>query len=232
MERPDTQQLNLHPLPWHNPWVLLLVSSHLMGVVGFLVPQIDQLLGQVGLSFAALTPFHLLLVGYILSRFHHPKSKKFWGTAGAVAILGYAVEVLGVNTGFPFGNYTYGSALGFKLFATPLLIGLNWLVLVYTFSSIASVMLYDSSRWLQAAASATALTLFDVLVEPVAIALDFWWWEGTTIPAENFLAWWALSFIFSVMMVQLNKVNPVVWWVGFCQLFFFSCLRIVLIFLE
>ena len=232
MERPNTQQINLHPLPWHNPWVLLLVSSHLMGVVGFLVPQIDKLLGQVGLSFAALTPFHLLLVGFMLFRFHRPKSKKFWGTAGAVATLGYAVEVLGVNTGFPFGDYTYGSALGVKLFATPLLIGLNWVVLVYTFSSVVNVLLSKSSKWLQAAASATWLMLFDVLVEPVAIALDFWQWENVTVPLENYLAWWALSFIFSVMMMQLNKVNPVVWWVLVCQLFFFSCLRIVLIFLE
>ena len=161
-----------------------------------------------------------------------PEKQKILGTAGAVATLGYAVEVLGVNTGFPFGDYTYGSALGVKLFATPLLIGLNWVVLIYTFSSVVNVLLSKSSKWLQAAASATWLMLFDVLVEPVAIALDFWQWENVTVPLENYLAWWALSLIFSVMMMQLNKVNPVVWWVLVCQLFFFSCLRIVLIFLE
>ena len=30
-------------------------------------------------------------------------------------VLGFAIEVVGTNTGWPFGEYTYGSALGLSI---------------------------------------------------------------------------------------------------------------------
>jgi uncharacterized membrane protein len=47
------------------------------------------------------------------------------------AVPGYAVEVLGVHTGVPFGSYAYSSTLGPRLFGAPPLIGLAWTMLAW-----------------------------------------------------------------------------------------------------
>jgi len=43
----------------------------------------------------------------------------------------FFIEVLGVKTGKIFGSYFYGKSLGFKIFETPVIIGLNWIFLIY-----------------------------------------------------------------------------------------------------
>src|SRR5205085_950587 len=45
------------------------------------------------------------------------------GSAGA---LGFAIELVGVRTGRPFGRYRYGDGLGVKLGGVPLLAAAAW----------------------------------------------------------------------------------------------------------
>ena len=49
-----------------------------------------------------------------------------------IFLVGLGIEIIGVSTKAIFGNYSYGNALGVKVFDTPLLIGMNWLFLIYT----------------------------------------------------------------------------------------------------
>ena len=58
----------------------------------------------------------------------------------AIACLGFFIEVIGVKTGFIFGSYYYGAAMGIKILAVPLLIGLNWSILVYSTSLVVQYM--------------------------------------------------------------------------------------------
>src|SRR4051812_12976794 len=44
----------------------------------------------------------------------------------AVAVGAYGIEVLGVHSGVPFGDYRYGTALGPALWGVPIVIGLAW----------------------------------------------------------------------------------------------------------
>ena len=46
-----------------------------------------------------------------------------------VFLIGFSVEGIGVATAVLFGSYSYVSAFGFKLFETPIMIGVNWLFL-------------------------------------------------------------------------------------------------------
>jgi putative membrane protein len=48
-----------------------------------------------------------------------------------IAILAFIVEALGVKTGNIFGQYSYGNNLGPAVAGTPLLISVNWLMLIY-----------------------------------------------------------------------------------------------------
>jgi putative membrane protein len=42
-----------------------------------------------------------------------------------IAVAGFFIEAIGVNTGLIFGNYVYKTTLGWKFLETPLIIGVN-----------------------------------------------------------------------------------------------------------
>jgi len=60
------------------------------------------------------------------------KRTDFYISLIAVSIIGFLIEVIGVKTGYIFGRYYYGQSLGYHLLSVPLLIGLNWGVLLYS----------------------------------------------------------------------------------------------------
>ena len=83
--------------------------------------------------FTRLIPFTLLLstFGAILFHADH-KDSRFYKILIYICLCGYIIEVIGVNSGIIFGRYSYLSALGFKVYNTPVIIGLNWFLLTYT----------------------------------------------------------------------------------------------------
>jgi len=102
----------------------IIVLFHLVGLFGFLNPAWE-------VFFIKLVPYHLLLMLLIMIFTVEDRSYNLLKFALLVYLAGYLIEVLGVNTGLIFGNYRYGSALGLKVWEVPLLIGVNWLILVY-----------------------------------------------------------------------------------------------------
>ncbi len=178
--------------------------------------------------FITLMPLSLLLSSAILLFFHAK-----WRTLDLllfffIALAGYLVEVLGVATGQVFGSYEYGRALGFQLFDTPLLIGLNWLMLTYC---VFAIMEDTKLFWPLRALTASALmVIYDVVMEPVAIRLDMWSWGGGAIPLQNYQAWFIISLVFLVAMhlagiKTRNKVAP---WLFGTQFVFFLLLNATL----
>lgn len=164
---------------------LIIVLFHLVGLYGFLTPELTSL-------FIKLVPFHLLLMLFILMFSGYDKSANIVVFAGIVYSAGFLIEVAGVNTGLIFGEYSYGNTLGVKLWNTPLLIGVNWLILVYS----AGILLerYHLNRLVFALTGALILVFIDFLIEPVAINYDYWTWSGGSIPIQNYLGWFAVSF--------------------------------------
>ena len=149
--------------------------------------------GIIGLSmektrplFQGLIPFTLLLSMYFLWLFHEKPGKRIYLGWLIIFLLGFFIEVLGVNTGIIFGHYTYGKSLGFKIMETPIMIGVNWLILVY--SCWALVGLFTSNRWLGALAGGVLMVLYDFALEPIAIRLDMWNWHLSSVPVQNYIA--------------------------------------------
>mgnify|MGYP002023459231 FL=1 len=72
------------------------------------------------------------------------------------------------------------------------------------------------------------MTLLDVLIEPVAIKVNFWTWENPEVPLTNYIAWFvisaALSYLWQVNRIDLNKT--IGYTVFLAQLIFFSALTI------
>lgn len=122
----------------------------------------------------------------------------------SIFIFGYSVELIGIKTGLLFGEYSYDTALGFKLLDVPLIIGLNWVIIVAASSSIVKYFI-KRPLILQAVFAAVLCTLLDFIIEPVAINYNFWTWTEGSIPFYNYLCWFGFSFLFSAMYLYRNK---------------------------
>ena len=166
---------------------IFIVMFHLVGLFGFLNPKLVEL-------FIVLVPFHLLLMLSLLVISTNDFSVNIRIFAIIVYLSGFFIEVIGVNTGLIFGSYTYGEALGFKLFSTPLLIGVNWLILVYC-TGIFLEQFKIKSTLIFCLIGALALLSLDFLIEPIAIRFDYWAWAGSEIPLQNYLGWYLFSFL-------------------------------------
>lgn len=150
-----------------------------------------------------LTPFTLLFTGglviYVLTKDNYEIRK--W--LAITYLITFSVEVMGVKTGYIFGNYHYGNVLGPKIFETPVIIGFNWILVILGALVITKKFINRSPAFLIIFAPLLAVT-FDFVLEPVAVKLNYWNWDGGVIPFQNYLAWYIIAFIFSAYFVLLK----------------------------
>lgn len=175
--------------------IFLLVVIYMVGIVTVLVGHTDELM--------LLTPYNLIFATTLLLYNAEGFGKVYLVWFFILAISGYLIEWVGIMTGLVFGEYSYGSGLGFKFFDVPLIIGINWAVLV--FATAALVDRFAWPNWLKSAVAATLMVSYDILLEPVAIRFDFWSWAGGTIPLQNYAAWWVIAFLMLLGTFYLIK---------------------------
>lgn len=190
------------------------------------------------------TPYNLLLMFGLLIWTHSQKNLYFYLFLLICIITGIAVEIIGVNTSILFGNYHYGKVLGVQLKSVPVIIGVNWFIIIYCCGIATHTLLSKISRQIPAekAASvkkikplsiivdgATIAVFFDWVMEPVAIKLGYWQWhQGGAVPLFNYACWFIISaallgiFYFS----KFNKHNKFAVNLLLIQLMFFLLLRI------
>lgn len=201
-------------------WIRILTTVwYLVGVAGFTIEPLRPL-------FQFLTPFGMLAATVLLLVFHEPRNLKSALVFVAIALSGFVVELIGVNTGILFGSYEYGPTLGIKIWNTPLTIGLNWLVLVYC---VASLLCPIRDNWYFPLAGAMEMVAFDWIMEPVAVATQMWSWVDDLIPMKNYLDWFLVSgmlfLIIRIFKVELN--NRLAGWLLLMQAVFFLLLNLL-----
>jgi putative membrane protein len=199
--------------------------------------------GAMGLAWPPTQPFFLLCVPYvlILGAVHVWFMERPVPMPHTVLLLlgclaGWLVEVYGVATGAVFGAYHYGTVLGYAPAGVPLVIGVNWLVLVYAASQLSYAA--QISPEIRPFMGATAVLLVDVFIEPVAVFLGFWSWdtpgEGSLFvaPMRNYIAWWLFSLVLLSLaeMASIRRSNPVLLHYAAFQLGFFLLLNVLLVF--
>lgn len=195
--------------------MVLVIVLHLVGVAGFVYEPTRSL-------FLWLVPANLLFNIALLALFHEGRSARIVFLLPAIALLGFLAEAVGVNTGWLFGEYAYSAALGFKVFDTPLMIGLLWAMLIYLFVTV----LGSLRGWQFVLAGAVAMTLFDVVMEPGAVRIGLWAWSGGGVPWLNYATWFGLSALMMLLMISLSgKIkNRLALTILLSQLFFFKAL--------
>ncbi|MFY1624162.1 carotenoid biosynthesis protein [Micromonospora sp. WMMD723] len=192
----------------HVPWLLLA----LLVLIQICYPL------TTGVTRARLTVATVVL-GYLLSVGHALLTRGPRTAAALVAVAtggGFAIEALGVATGFPFGSYDYSGELGPKLAGVPLIIPLAWTWMAWP-AWLAAVRLTTPAGRTPAArtpaghvgrvALATVgLAGWDLFLDPQMVAEGYWVWRDATpalpglpgIPVSNYLGW----LLFAVLLMS------------------------------
>ena len=125
----------------------------------------------------------------------------------ALAAYSYAIEIVGVATGWPYGFFEYGVSLGPMVSGVPLALPVFFLPLVANAYLLSLLLLGPvADRTLPRLLSVIALVLLmDVVLDPGAVALGFWSYEGGGafygVPLSNY-AGWVLSATVAVVVLD------------------------------
>lgn len=199
----------------------ILLIFHLVGLLGMLLPSYHK-------SMVSLSGMNLILTFVLLLIARKNHSLKLYVVLLSCFVAGMLFEWIGVHTGYLFGNYHYGNVLGKQIGEVPWVIGLNWCSLVICSCSVASYVAVKP--WIQAVIASALMVFLDLLIEPVAVKLDYWVWNGGEIPLYNYFCWFFLSLplTFLFLKKKLGEQNRVA--VGLYVIFvlFFGILRFTL----
>lgn len=188
MERKKTLKLSKEEI--------FLYLIYTVGVIGHLT---NALLDYMKL----LTPLTLLLTGAVvlLSTIGNSKNN-FIIWAIVTYIITFSLEVIGVKSGIIFGSYWYGETLGTKFLNVPLIIGFNWIMVI-----LGAILLTEkilNNKILITLTASFLATIFDFFLEPTAIKLGYWNWLDTTVPLQNYFAWFMISLLFTVLYYKMK----------------------------
>lgn len=229
---------NKHSL-LQNIALFIVLLFHVSGAVGILFSPYKN-------WFVQNTPLNLLLMSGLLVITQEKKNIAFFLFFIIAYMVGFVVELIGVNSGILFGHYQYGAVLGMLYHGVPLLIGINWFIIMYCTGVIANKAYNWSNRKLtdmdatvkpviQFASFVTdgalLATLFDFIIEPVAVKLGYWHWLGNgNIPFYNYACWFLVSVILLTVfrLLSFDKNNRLAVHLFIVQVLFFLLLRLFL----
>lgn len=165
-----------------------IIIFYVVGVIGFSIKYTYGL-------FIYLTPIVLLMsLGLLFYYDRNNITKKKILFYIFIYISSLLVEMFGVNTGILFGEYKYGIGLGIKVVDTPILIGINWVLMIYITSSIFTKL---RPNFLSQVIIPSGLMIsYDIIMERAAPKMDMWSWANDIIPLQNFLMWGGLAILF------------------------------------
>jgi putative membrane protein len=180
------------------PWIFAAVTITLQITWAFVEsPARETFTTLVVLTFAMSSVLHAIVWRGVV-----------WAFGLCVIVLGVAAgaEILGVNTGVPFGRYQYSDLLAPTLFSMPVIIPFAWLMMAYPAFIIARAL--TSSWWSVALIGSLALTAWDLFLDPQMIGAGYWSWQEpglpiaglNEIPWTNLIGWFAVSLIMMLLL--------------------------------
>lgn len=195
----------------------IIIILYGVGLVGLSLPEYKE-------WFLELTPVQLLVSLALILLFHRGWTDAFPIFAAAAFWIGFGAELIGIHTGYLFGDYVYGPTLGPMLWEVPIIIGVNWFILAYLTGSVFRKIGND---YYAAFLGAVAMTCLDFIMEPVAVALDFWYWKFDVIPLGNYIGWFGVAFMIHLIFRKANfeKYNPLSFVMLICMILFFATLN-------
>jgi putative membrane protein len=174
--------------------LFILIIIYVVGLIGLNTIAREQI--------AALTPYTLALSAIVILLNHREWNRYFAIFVVITCISGYLVELIGIETKLVFGNYDYGDTLGYKLYGVPVVMGLNWFLLVYACGMVSKI--FNFGVFIRSLIGASLMVIIDVSLEEVAVSLNFWTWLNGNIPIQNFVAWFIIAFLMNLYFQRLG----------------------------
>jgi putative membrane protein len=202
------------------PVIGFFVVFYLVGFFGTTMPFSHEL-------FLKLFPFALLLSFFTILLFNDLRFDiKTISAILLTGLCGFLIEVAGISTHLIFGSYTYGETLGIKVFNTPLMIGINWAMLVFATASVVDSLSVPGPAKILLAS--VLMVVYDLLMEIIAPVLGMWSWEGGIIPVKNYIAWFLIAVCFHSMyrIFRVKAGSSIALSILLCQAAFFISLII------
>lgn len=147
----------------------------------------------------------------------------------AVALIGFAVEALGVRVGLPFGEYVYTGVLWPQLLGVPAVMGFAWAALVAFACDFARRL--RLAPWVAVVCAAGLTTATDLVIDPLAAnQLGYWSWAGGSayygIPFSNFAGWFITALVACPVLGARGRANFWAAFVGVAIVLFFSLIAL------
>lgn len=154
-----------------------------------------------------------ILVGQSNSVVLQVKATRKWGFllwCFIIALGGYLLEVFAVHSGIIFGQYEYNVTLQPVIFGVPIVIGAAWLSMLLVSAALVQRLLSKTFRktpYIFALLTAGLMVLFDAVMEPAAVKLNYWHWENSQIPLQNYAAWFVIGAVFAWSGIQTGLLK-------------------------
>ena len=129
----------------------------------FNISGIFGILSEESEWFLAMTPLNLFLYLVFITWNLKDFKRSYVYVFVILFLIGFVTEFLGVNYGYIFGNYAYGSNLGYKIGGVPVMICVNWVILTITTADVSSYI--HKNIWIRSLVGAFLMTLLDVVIE-------------------------------------------------------------------
>ncbi|PIQ63229.1 MAG: hypothetical protein COV99_04105 [Bacteroidetes bacterium CG12_big_fil_rev_8_21_14_0_65_60_17] len=159
-------------------------------------------------SYSFFAQSQVWLSGIVLAFFLVRSTEWRWIAGFAlVYVLSLSSELVGTNTGFPFGEYRYTSLLGTKWFGhVPIVIPLSWYTMVLPAHIITGRLTkWQLSRPVHWLLTGILLTIWDLALDPAMSHLVVYWQWGVEgayygMPWVNLAGWLFTGIILSMAL--------------------------------
>ena len=174
------------------------------------------------------------VVVFFCASLAHCVSTRSWRSGLALVMIcvggGLAAESIGWRTGWPFGNYRYGTTLGPKLLGVPMVVPLAWAMMGWPallagrrvgrrFPVVKGISADESTKFrlgcrvqvVTAVVGSLVLSSWDLFLDPQMVGAGHWRWLTTPgpwlngIPLVNTVGWFIVGML---MVFVLDRAVP------------------------
>jgi putative membrane protein len=128
----------------------------------------------------------------------------------AIGMYALCIESLAIKTSIPYGSFIYKDVLGNKVF------GLTPWTVAFAYPPIVFLAYWYTRRlikksWLWMPMAAFTMMCVDLVLDPAAVRLGFWYWPSGGffygVPLVNFLGWLVTGWLgLSIVHVFMKRV--------------------------
>ncbi len=188
-------------------WVIVILGIWMCSQIS--LPIVEKIGGpRKRIVFFSLSVWLQVICSFLLLRNEWGIGLSLAGIAIIVAI-GWGAEYIGVQTGFPFGKYSYTKILRPQIGKIPIIVPGAWAMMLPAAWSVSWV----SNPFATIAIGAGAMTAWDLFIDPLMVRWNYWRWHRKGryfgVPLTNFFGWFFTSSVaIGTVMVAINPPTP------------------------